>query len=253
MNHPPRPAHTHTWDGTTAPAWLRPDQHHYDNGELVIHTPDGHHARPRPGWTLIGWTDHTVTVASPAIAEREYGPTGVYQQLTRAEAERDVARQHSATIAAQRDRLRQRMNALAERWDLQGPPPGNRPLTELRAEISVAPFNGEHTVVQSYRADDHTIKWAARCWGTETCDGWLSLDHDTERWAEIARDRHVAQEHVSAGEAQTPTEDTVTCVTALYEQWVKSGPPPIGTLTARWWDTRLAELHTALHTTQDQR
>jgi hypothetical protein len=45
-----------------------------------------------------------------------------------------------AAVAAQRDRLRIRMNALADRWDLEGPPPGNRPLTELRAEISIEPL-----------------------------------------------------------------------------------------------------------------
>lgn len=37
-------------------------------------------------------------------------------------------------------------------------------------------------------------------------------------------------------------------VTALYERWVKAGPPPLGTPLARWWDKRLAELHKALPT-----
>jgi hypothetical protein len=41
-------------------------------------------------------------------------------------------------------------------------------------------------------------------------------------------------------------EDTVTRVIALYEQWVKAGPPKPGTSVAREWDRRLAELHTAL-------
>ncbi len=41
-------------------------------------------------------------------------------------------------------------------------------------------------------------------------------------------------------------EDTVTRVIALYEQWVKAGPPPLGTPVSRWWDTRLAELHAAI-------
>ncbi|WP_019328838.1 hypothetical protein [Streptomyces sp. TOR3209] len=41
-------------------------------------------------------------------------------------------------------------------------------------------------------------------------------------------------------------EDTVTRVIALYEQWVKAGPPPLGTSTARWWDARLVELHNAI-------
>jgi hypothetical protein len=41
-------------------------------------------------------------------------------------------------------------------------------------------------------------------------------------------------------------ESTVTRVIGLYEQWVKAGPPPLGASMARWWDKRLAELHTAI-------
>lgn len=41
-------------------------------------------------------------------------------------------------------------------------------------------------------------------------------------------------------------EQDVTRVIALYEQWVKAGPPPLGTPTSRWWDRRLAELHAAI-------
>jgi hypothetical protein len=41
-------------------------------------------------------------------------------------------------------------------------------------------------------------------------------------------------------------EQDVNRVIALYEQWVKAGPPPLGTLMARWWDARLAELHDAI-------
>ncbi|MER7973786.1 hypothetical protein ABTX35_33080 [Streptomyces sp. NPDC096080] len=37
-----------------------------------------------------------------------------------------------------------------------------------------------------------------------------------------------------------------TRVTALYERWVKAGPPPLGASMARWWDQRLAELREAL-------
>ncbi|WP_405960581.1 hypothetical protein OG235_24615 [Streptomyces sp. NBC_00024] len=41
-------------------------------------------------------------------------------------------------------------------------------------------------------------------------------------------------------------EQDVSRVIALYEQWVKAGPPPLGTSINRWWDSRLAELHAAL-------
>ncbi|MET8826057.1 hypothetical protein ABZX40_13375 [Streptomyces sp. NPDC004610] len=49
-------------------------------------------------------------------------------------------------------------------------------------------------VVREYRADDGTRKWVFRCWGTDTCDGALSLDHTSQQWAERARDRHLAEE-----------------------------------------------------------
>lgn len=42
-------------------------------------------------------------------------------------------------------------------------------------------------------------------------------------------------------------ENNVSNVIALYEQWVKAGPPPLGTPLARWWDKRLVELRNALN------
>jgi hypothetical protein len=41
-------------------------------------------------------------------------------------------------------------------------------------------------------------------------------------------------------------EADVSRVIDLYERWVKAGPPPLGASLARWWDMRLAELHTAI-------
>jgi hypothetical protein len=38
----------------------------------------------------------------------------------------------------------------------------------------------------------------------------------------------------------------VSRVIALYERWVKAGPPPLGTPVSRWWDARLVELHDAI-------
>lgn len=51
---------------------------------------------------------------------------------------------------------------------------------------------------------------------------------------------------VFAGLHQSAEQD-VTRVINLYEQWVKAGPPPLGTPVSRWWDKRLAELHAALN------
>lgn len=126
------------------------------------------------------------------------------QRAEQAGRERDEARQHAAAIAAQRDRLRQRMHTLADRWDtaLAVDKPYAR---TLRTEISVAPFEPDAAMaVKPYRADDGSQKWVFRCWGTDTCDGYLSLDHDTERWAQIARDRHVTEAHTPAATDAQP-------------------------------------------------
>jgi hypothetical protein len=42
-------------------------------------------------------------------------------------------------------------------------------------------------------------------------------------------------------------EAALARVQALADRWVKAGPPPLGASMARWWDMRLAELHTALN------
>ncbi|WP_032761339.1 hypothetical protein, partial [Streptomyces alboviridis] len=51
--------------------------------QLVIETPDGD-IHPRPGALLIRWTDQVVTVASPRIAHRVYGPEGLIGRLNTA-------------------------------------------------------------------------------------------------------------------------------------------------------------------------
>lgn len=56
--------------------------------------------------------------------------------------------------------------------------------------------------------------------------------------------------HCPEREPRQRAEETVTRVTGLYEQWVKAGPPPLGTLIARWWDKRLAEMGKALGVTE---
>lgn len=53
-------------------------------------------------------------------------------------------------------------------------------------------------VIQPYR--DHGVeKWVFRCWGSDTCDGVVSLDHTSQRWAEAARDRHLTEDHCECG------------------------------------------------------
>ncbi|MEH0657572.1 hypothetical protein QA860_07450 [Streptomyces stelliscabiei] len=75
-------------------AWLADTPHHFDlDGDLVIDTPDGE-IHPRPGAWLIRWTDGEVTVASPRIAHRVYGPQGLAGRLHR--AEEAITRIHAA-------------------------------------------------------------------------------------------------------------------------------------------------------------
>jgi hypothetical protein len=116
------------------------------------------------------------------------------QRADQAEREREVGRQHAAAIAAQRDRLRQRMNALADRWDnaLAVDKPYAR---TLRNEITCAPFDPDGAMtVQEYTERGRRL-WAFRCWGTDTCDGWLGLGHHTQTSALAERERHVAEAH----------------------------------------------------------
>lgn len=71
--------------------------------------------------------------------------------------------------------------------------------------------------------------------------------HTTEdKYTHISQ--HAARLYADArGRVETPLAAAdLERVTALYEQWVKAGPPPLGVPLARWWDKRLAELHTAL-------
>lgn len=124
-------------------------------------------------------------------------------QLDQLYDERDEARQHAAAIAAQRDRLRQRMNTLADRWETALPGQPHHGFAEaLRAEISVAPFDPEGAMtVQEYTERGRHL-WAFRCWGTDTCDGWLGLGHHTQTSALLERERHVAEEHADGPAAE---------------------------------------------------
>ncbi|MFF6829609.1 hypothetical protein [Streptomyces longwoodensis] len=54
-----------------------------------------------------------------------------------------------------------------------------------------------------------------------------------------------------AEKSAVPEQD-LTRVIALFERWVKAGPPPLGASIARWWDARLTELHNAIRPPADQ-
>lgn len=73
----------------------------------------------------------------------------------------------------------------------------------------------------------------------------------TERARQAAEDSETTTRVFAA--LHRSAEDAVTRVIDLYEQWVKAGPPPLGTLMARWWDRRLVELHNAIRPPEQQR
>lgn len=123
---PPTPTHTHIWDGGDLPHWLQLDDYHFDYGQLVIYTPDGH-VRPDDGWWLIGWSDGTITAASPTSGERVYGAGGITDRLERAEAATDgeLRRQLADAIRAlgKAETELAGVRALRDRWIKAGPPP----------------------------------------------------------------------------------------------------------------------------------
>lgn len=63
---------------------------------------------------------------------------------------------------------------------------------------------------------------------------------------------HARAQRDTAYTRATRAEATLARVQHLAEQWVKAGPPPLGTSINRWWDKRLVELHNAIRPTTDQ-
>lgn len=183
-----------------------------------------------------------------------------------------------------------RVRALADEWDLHAPPPGNRPLAELRAALdgperadttqpepdTCRPVDidgetirirgsGEFTE-QDQRFAEEIVRAAKRKYAAEHPEpapaglrdqlAETLARADGRQWgphlcaATLGRYHKLADAVLNVTLPATlarGSEATVQRVTALYERWVKAGPPPLGTSVSRWWDTRLAELHTALN------
>lgn len=76
-------------------------------------------------------------------------------------------------------------------------------------------------VIEPYRNDQNQPRWAFRCWGTDACDGWLSLELSSERWAEVVRERHIAEAHpeMAATEATRDTGPSVRECAAADRAW----------------------------------
>lgn len=228
MTGQPHITDTHTWDGTHhLPDWL-----HWDGGLTLPGRDDT--TPPQPGWMLVRWSDGLITVASPQVADRAFGPDGMRGRLQRAEAEladRDTAESADAaagSYAGRAERVeRQRDQLAALVRDFLDPDP-----CQL----------------------DHHGYCQAHGWAH---DGW-HCPHARAREALAALDDEPATEATGIettarvlAALHRSAEDTVTRVIDLHERWVTAGAPPLGVPTARWWDARLVELRDAINPADD--
>lgn len=87
---------------------------------------------------------------------------------------------------------------------------------------------------------------------------WSNNEHSPGGWHSDGEGRlwsDRAAQATAHGPAETPASPDTTHpgpslmlrVVELYERWLKAGPPPLGTSTARWWDARLLELCAAIN------
>lgn len=150
-------------------------------------------------------TDQSSPEQPPAPGLTGYCPSCGRGDVAPTAEEYEQQRQRAAQAEAAIERVRD-YAADIERSGWTGPAIARRIRDALA--VDVAPFTPDSALaVRQYRADDGSQKWAARCWGTGTCDGWLSLDHTSQQWAERARDRHVAEKHAEPGTAATQATD----------------------------------------------
>jgi hypothetical protein len=71
---------------------------------------------------------------------------------------------------------------------------------EAKRQLDADPHGLEAGMIVKPYTERGQKMWVFRCWGTDTCDGWLSLDHHSAQSAERARDRHVTEEHTDTPE-----------------------------------------------------
>lgn len=90
-------------------------------------------------------------------------------------------------------------------------------------------------VVQPYRNDRHENVWVFRCWGTDACDGWLSLDHHSEQSAVRAMTGHVEEFHSQGAQTQVKiqisgglTGAQRSEVTRIIEEHLKRAASKVG-------------------------
>lgn len=218
----PTITHTHLWDGTRdLPTWLTPSHYRWDgHQQLVIHHPDGD-TRPQPGWTLVHWTDGITTAASPQVAERAYGPDGLWGRLQRAESElRQYTEGDSADAAA---------GSYAGRVE------------ELERQLRRSEWyrqDAERRVrCQRERAETAEAAGLRDRGMQDLCEDLAEARHTAEYRARLVRHNR---------ESRDVAEQRVARLADLHARWLAAGPPPLGQSINRWWDRRLAELGAAL-------
>jgi len=119
--------------------------------------------------------------------ENALAPDRAYARALRAALDGPAPASASPAVRQYPDELREK----AETDALTLQPAESEAVRQMDADTT-QPHTG--LVVQPYR--EHGVeKWVFRCWGTDTCDGWLSLDHTSEQSATRDRDRHVTEEH----------------------------------------------------------
>lgn len=101
-------------------------------------------------------------------------------------------------------------------------------------------------VVQPYRNDRGENVWVFRCWGSDSCDGWLSLDHTSQQSAERARDRHVTEEHATVPATVTDPEYLRQQYAAIISALHDNRPDHIAAELLRVHGRHLAQLRQRL-------
>ncbi|MFM9635930.1 hypothetical protein [Streptomyces turgidiscabies] len=129
------------------------------------------------------------------------------------------------------------------------PEPSSRWLLEGSRDLSIpqqAPRFTAHPVTpEMERAATERARQAAE--ESERSAAWFA-EHSSPRLAETRCEGcgHRDDEGCGCPPTEGPSRVQAPAVTALYERWVKAGPPPLGVPMARWWDKRLVELRAAL-------
>lgn len=111
------------------------------------------------------------------------------------------------------------------------------------AVLAVLPAPADRAAVLREAADFVGNDDDCDCGGCDTCVP-NKLAIELRRLADEAQQGETASRVTAA--LYRSAEQDVTRVIELYERWTKAGPPPLGTLMARWWDARLVELHDAI-------